>query len=62
MIFFLTTGFKLPMLCRLVRKAQAGRIAQLVEQRPFKPWVEGSNPSALRVRLGRRKIALNTQF
>ena len=24
-----------------------GRVAQLVEQCPFKAWVEGSNPSAL---------------
>jgi len=24
-----------------------GRVAQLVEQRPFKAWVDGSNPSAL---------------
>ena len=26
---------------------QGGRVAQLVEQCPFKAWVEGSNPSAL---------------
>ena len=25
----------------------SGSVAQLVEQRPFKPWVEGSIPSAL---------------
>ena len=25
----------------------SGGVAQLAEQRPFKPWVEGSNPSAL---------------
>ena len=24
-----------------------GRVAQLVEQRPFKAWVAGSNPAAL---------------
>ena len=26
---------------------KVGRVAQLVEQCPFKAWVEGSNPSAL---------------
>jgi hypothetical protein len=26
---------------------QDGRVAQLVEQCPFKAWVEGSSPSAL---------------
>jgi hypothetical protein len=26
-----------------------GRVAQLVEQCPFKAWVEGSNPSALTI-------------
>src|SRR4051812_50058987 len=30
-----------------VRIAMCGRVAQLVEQRPFKAWVDGSNPSAL---------------
>ena len=25
----------------------AGRVAQVVEQRPFKPWVAGSSPAAL---------------
>src|SRR3954469_6882240 len=30
-----------------VRIARCGRVAQLVEQRPFKAWVDGSNPSAL---------------
>ncbi len=25
------------------------RVAQLVEQRPFKPWVLGSNPSAVTI-------------
>jgi hypothetical protein len=28
-----------------------GRVAQLVEQRPFKAWVAGSNPAALTTRL-----------
>jgi hypothetical protein len=26
-----------------------GRVAQLVEQRPFKAWVLGSSPSALTI-------------
>ena len=26
-----------------------GRVAQLVEQRPFKAWVAGSNPAALTI-------------
>jgi hypothetical protein len=30
-----------------VRLKARGRVAQLVEQCPFKAWVEGSNPSAL---------------
>src|SRR5882724_10066957 len=29
------------------RRALGEPVAQLVEQRPFKPWVEGSNPSRL---------------
>src|SRR5580658_8825629 len=28
-------------------RGRVGRVAQLVEQCPFKAWVEGSNPSAL---------------
>ena len=28
-------------------KSMCGRVAQLVEQRPFKAWVAGSNPAAL---------------
>ncbi len=30
-----------------VRLSRCGRVAQLVEQRPFKAWVAGSNPAAL---------------
>jgi hypothetical protein len=26
-----------------------GRVAQVVEQRPFKAWVAGSNPAALTI-------------
>src|SRR5205807_9750533 len=32
---------------RYVRLALCGRVAQLVEQRPFKAWVAGSSPAAL---------------
>ena len=28
---------------------ECGRVAQLVEQRPFKAWVAGSNPAALTI-------------
>ena len=34
-----------------VRLIECGRVAQLVEQRPFKAWVAGSNPAALTTRL-----------
>jgi hypothetical protein len=30
-----------------LNKRKSGRVAQLVEQCPFKAWVEGSSPSAL---------------
>ena len=30
-------------------KRLCGRVAQLVEQRPFKAWVAGSNPAALTI-------------
>ena len=30
-----------------IGKNLAGRVAQVVEQRPFKPWVAGSSPAAL---------------
>ena len=33
--------------CRYVRLKQSGRVAQVVEQCPFKAWVAGSNPAAL---------------
>src|SRR6516225_9772130 len=33
--------------CEYVRLLECGRVAQLVEQRPFKAWVAGSNPAAL---------------
>src|SRR2546426_304744 len=32
---------------RCVRLKESGRVAQLVEQCPFKAWVAGSNPAAL---------------
>ncbi len=32
-----------------VRLIVCGRVAQLVEQRPFKAWVAGSNPAALTI-------------
>ena len=32
-----------------VRFNSSGRVAQLVEQCPFKAWVEGSSPSALTI-------------
>ena len=31
-----------------------GRVAQLVEQRPFKAWVAGSNPAALTIKQSER--------
>src|SRR5437016_11668001 len=37
---------------RYVRLRVCGRVAQLVEQRPFKAWVAGSNPAALTTCLG----------
>ncbi len=33
--------------CKSCRYKQCGRVAQLVEQCPFKAWVLGSSPSAL---------------
>ena len=32
---------------KYVRLKKVGRVAQVVEQRPFKAWVAGSNPAAL---------------
>src|ERR1019366_6919419 len=32
---------------KYVRLKRVGRVAQVVEQRPFKAWVAGSNPAAL---------------
>ena len=32
---------------KYVRLKLVGRVAQVVEQRPFKAWVAGSNPAAL---------------
>jgi hypothetical protein len=32
---------------KYVRLKSVGRVAQVVEQRPFKAWVAGSNPAAL---------------
>ena len=32
---------------KYVRLNRVGRVAQVVEQRPFKAWVAGSNPAAL---------------
>jgi hypothetical protein len=37
-----SVGFRLRMV-----NWNCGRVAQLVEQRPFKAWVAGSNPAAL---------------
>jgi hypothetical protein len=37
----------------------SGRVAQLVEQRPFKAWVAGSNPAALTIRIN--SLAEKTQ-
>jgi hypothetical protein len=34
---------------KYVRLKLAGRVAQVVEQRPFKAWVAGSNPAALTI-------------
>ena len=34
----------------------SGRVAQLVEQRPFKAWVAGSNPAALTMTFPRRNL------
>ena len=39
----------------LVASADDGRVAQVVEQCPFKAWVAGSNPAAL------TKLALQNQ-
>ena len=36
-----------PSLFYCVRLKESGRVAQLVEQCPFKAWVAGSNPAAL---------------
>lgn len=35
----------LPLESLTLRKSFVESVAQLVEQRPFKPWVEGSSPS-----------------
>src|ERR1700693_148686 len=34
---------------KYVRLKLVGRVAQVVEQRPFKAWVAGSNPAALTI-------------
>ena len=37
-------------------KEFSGGVAQLAEQRPFKPWVEGSSPSALIFSCGKNEF------
>jgi hypothetical protein len=48
-LIFATMKGRLPMSHRskAVFESQSGRVAQLVEQCPFKAWVVGSSPTAL---------------
>src|SRR4029077_359434 len=44
-----------------LKDVEYGRVAQLVEQCPFKAWVAGSNPAALTILapVGLRRVSLN---
>jgi hypothetical protein len=43
-----------------VRLDRSGRVAQLVEQRPFNAWVAGSNPAALTIEINELAVVTRT--